>query len=74
MSESQEFLLNAKNLRITIYFSLTIANMLFGALHPESIIIAGCGFAFFGALTLVKLREDVTGKHRSDKKLAHIDK
>lgn len=74
MSESQDFLLNAKNLKITIYLSLTIANMLFGALYPESIVVAGCGFAFFAALTLSNLRTDVQEKNDSDKKLAHIDK
>ena len=74
MSESQDFLLNAKNLRITIYLSLAIANMLFGALHPESIVVAGCGFAFFAALTLSNLRPNDQEKDRSDKKLAHIDK
>lgn len=74
MSESHEFLLNAKNLRITVYISLAIANMLFGALYPDSIAIAACGFAFFAALALVNLRPDDAEKNGSDKKLIHIDK
>jgi hypothetical protein len=74
MSKSHEFLLNAKNLRITIYLSLAIANMLFGALYPESIVMAGCGFAFFAALTLINLRPEAPEKNDSDKKLVHIDK
>lgn len=74
MSESQEFLLNAKNLRITVYLSLAIANILFGALYPESVVMAGCGFAFFAALALINLRPDAPEKNESDKKLAHIDK
>lgn len=74
MSESPEFLLNAKNLRITVYLSLAIANMLFGALYPESIVMAGCGFAFFAALTLINLRPEAPEKDGSDKKLVHIDK
>jgi hypothetical protein len=74
MSKSHEFLLNARNLRITIYLSLAIANMLFGALYPESIVMAGCGFAFFAALTLIQLRPDVPEKDDSDKKLVHIEK
>jgi hypothetical protein len=74
MSESQDFLLNARNMRITIYLSLAIANLLFGALYPESIVIAGCGFAFFAALTLINLRPETPEKNESDKKLVHIDK
>lgn len=74
MSESQEFLLNAKNLRITIYISLAIANMLFGVLYPDSITIAACGFAFFAALALINLRPGEAEKNDSGKKLVHIDK
>lgn len=74
MSESQDYLLNAKNLRITTYLSLAVANMLFGALYPESIVMAGCGFAFFAALTLSNLRPEVSEKDESDKKLIRIDK
>lgn len=74
MSKSQDFLLNTKNLKITIYLSLAIANMLFGALYPESIVMAGCGFAFFAILTLINLRPEVPEKNESDKKLVHIDK
>lgn len=74
MSAPQEFLLNAKNLRITTYLSLAVANMLFGALYPESIVVAGCGFAFFAALTLINLRPDATEKDESDEKLIHLDK
>lgn len=75
MSESHDFLLNAKNLRITIYISLAIANMLFGALYPDSIVIAACGFAFFAALALINLRpDDEVEKNDSSKKLVHIEK
>lgn len=74
MSKSHEFLVNARNLRITVYLSLAIANMLFGALYPESIVMAGCGFAFFAALTLAHLRPEASEKNESDKKLVHIDK
>lgn len=74
MSESQDFLLNAKNLRITAYISLAIGNMLFGALYPESIVVAACGFAFFAALALINLRPEDIEKNDSGKKLIHIDK
>lgn len=74
MSKSHEFFLNAKNLKITIYISLAVANMLFGALYPDSIAIAACGFAFFGALALINLRPDEAEKNDSGKKLAHIEK
>jgi|GEM_PF-2676056 len=78
MSESQEFLLNAKSLRVTMYLSLAIANMIFGALYPASIVVAGCGFAFFAALTLINLRpessEKSTTNSMQDKKVFHFDK
>lgn len=74
MSDPQDFLLNAKNLKITIYLSLAIANILFGILYPESIVMASCGFAFFAALTLINLRPEAPEKNESDKKLVHIDK
>lgn len=78
MSESPEFLLNAKSLRVTMYLSLAVANMIFGALYPESIVIAGCGFAFFAALTLINLRPEATQQaistEVSDKKVFHFDK
>ncbi len=74
MSESQDFLLNAKNLRISVYISLAIGNMLFGALYPDSILVASCGFAFFTALALVNLRPEDTEKNDSGKKLVRIDK
>ncbi len=74
MSKSQDFLLNTKNLKITIYLSLAIANMLFGVLYPESIVMAGCGFAFFAVLTLINLRPEASEKNESDKKLVHLDK
>jgi hypothetical protein len=74
MIESNEFLLNAKTLRITIYLSLAIANMIFGALYPELMVIAGCGFAFFAALTLMNLRPEAPTKSSSSKKALHFDK
>ena len=74
MSESQEFLLNVKSLRLTMYLSLAIANLLFGALYPEHLIIAGCGFAFFSVLALIPLRPETTEKVEADKKVFHFDK
>lgn len=58
MSNYQEFLVNPKNLRITMYLSLAIANILFGALYPQNIVMAGSGFAFFAGLTLLQLRPE----------------
>ena len=73
-SDSNEFLLDSKTLRLTMYISLAIANMIFGALYPELIVIAGCGFAFFAALTLWHLRPEVSEKNTSTKKVFHFDK
>lgn len=55
-ADSPEFLINRKTLRLTIYASLAIANVIFGLTHPEHALIAGCGFAFFILLTLLQLR------------------
>ena len=74
MSEPQEFLLNAKNLRLTMYLSLAVANILFGALYPEHIVVAGCGFAFFAAFTLATLRPEAVEKGDSGKKIFYFDK
>lgn len=74
MSKSQEFLLNPKNLRLTMYLSLAIANILFGALYPESIVVAGCGFAFFAMLTLATLRPETDDNRESERKIFHFDK
>lgn len=73
-SASNEFLLNSTSLRLTIYISLAIANMIFGALYPEQIVVSGCGFAFFAALTLWHLRPEATEKDTSAKKVLHFDK
>jgi hypothetical protein len=54
--EPSDFLLNNKNLRITLYFSLVVAHLLFGVLYPESIAVAAIGFAFFAGLVLFQLR------------------
>jgi len=72
--DSTGFLMNSKTLRLTIYTSLAIANMLFGALYPEQIVVAGCGFAFFAALTLWHLRPETPEKNTSTKKVFHFDK
>ena len=74
MSKPQEFLLNAKNLRLTMYLSLAIANILFGALYPEQIVVAGCGFAFFAMLTLATLRPEAEEKGETGKKIFYFDK
>ncbi len=74
MTESHDFLLNAKNLRTTIYTSLAIAHLVVGSLHPESMVVAACGFAFFAALALINLRPDEPEKNDSNKKLVHINK
>lgn len=74
MTKSQEFLLNAKTLRLTMYLSLAIANILFGALYPERIVVAGCGFAFFAMLTLATLRPETMEKGESGKKIFYFDK
>lgn len=55
-ADSPEFLINHKTLRLTIYASLAIANIIFGATHPEHTFLAGCGFVFFTLLTLMQLR------------------
>lgn len=67
MSTYQEFLLTAKTLRLTMYLSLAVANIIFGALYPEQIVVAGCGFAFFATLTLFQLRPEAPGNNDSAK-------
>lgn len=74
MSDSHEFLLNQKSLRLTMYLSLAIGNIAFGALYPDYIVIAGCGFAFFATLTLLQLRPETPEKRASTKKVFHFDK
>lgn len=74
MSDSHKFLLNQKSLRLTIYLSLAIGNIVFGALYPDHIVIAGCGFAFFAALTLRQFRPQAPEKSASTKKVFHFDK
>ena len=70
-SDSNGFLLNSRMLRLTMYLSLAIANVIFGALHPENIVVAGCGFAFFASLTLLHLRPETPEKSESAKKVLH---
>jgi hypothetical protein len=72
--DSTGFLLNSKTLRLTMYLSLAVANMIFGALYPEQIVVAGCGFAFFATLTLWHLRPEAPEKNTSAKKVFHFDK
>ncbi len=67
MNQSQEFLINTKTLRVSVYLSLAIANLLFGVFHPEHIIVAGCGLVFFSALTLFQLRLNTAEKQASTK-------
>jgi hypothetical protein len=78
MNNSQAFLLNQKSLRLTMYLSLAIANIIFGALYPNHIAIAGCGFAFFATLTMIQLRPESPtespAKSTSAKKAFHFDK
>ena len=74
MNTQNEFLLSAKMLRITIYLSLAIANIIFGALRPELIVVSASGFAFFGALTLMQLRPTTTEKNTGSKKVFNFDK
>ncbi|MEN0037987.1 MAG: hypothetical protein AAGC78_13015 [Cellvibrio sp.] len=74
MNDSNEFLLNQKTLRLTMYLSLAIANIIFGALYPDHIVVAGCGFAFFSALILLQLRSEAAEKESSAKKALHFDK
>lgn len=73
-SDSTGFLLNGKILRITMYISLAAANIIFGALHPHNIVVAGCGFAFFAGLALFHLRPEAPEKNESAKKVLHCDK
>lgn len=67
--KSPEFLINRNSLRLTIYLSLTIANIIFGVIHPEQIAVAVCGFAFFAALTLFQLRAQAHKKQISTKNI-----
>lgn len=56
IQESPDSMSNPQNLRITFYLSLAVAHLLFGLLHPESIVVAVSGLAFFTALVLVHVR------------------
>lgn len=71
--DTSEFLLNSKNLRLTLYISLLIAHLLFGMLNPEAIAVAAAGFAFFAALVLAQLRPAEAETIKIDKTL-HLDK
>jgi hypothetical protein len=52
-SKHSEFLLNSRNLQLTIYISVVVANFLFVLLYPEHIVIGATGAIFFSVL-LVK--------------------
>ena len=51
-SKHSEFLLNAKNLQLTIYISIVVANFLFALLYPEHIVIGTIGAVFFFVLLM----------------------
>ncbi|HTF94819.1 MAG TPA: hypothetical protein VL995_01685 [Cellvibrio sp.] len=72
--EKSEFLLNNKNLRITLYLSLVIGHLLFGILYPESIAVASLGFAFFAGLVIIQLRPNVHSQSLKVDKTVHLDK
>lgn len=72
--EKSDFLLNSKNLRITLYLSLAIGHLLFGIFYPESIAVAALGFAFFGSLVLIHLRPTAPSQPLKVEKTVHLDK
>jgi hypothetical protein len=74
MQESHSFLLNPRNLRITLYISLAVANLLYGVLYPEFIVVAACGFAFFATLVLIHTRPEATSKAIKIEKTIRLDK
>ena len=69
--EQSDFLLNTKNLRLTLYMSLVVAHLIFGLLHPTAVFLAATGFAFFTALVLVHIRPQQAIKIE---KTVHLDK
>jgi hypothetical protein len=72
--ENNDFLLNNKNLRMTLYLSLVVAHLIFGMLYPESITIAAVGFAFFAVLVMVHLRPVQQPPRIKIEKTVHLDK
>lgn len=72
--ENDDFLLNNKNLRMTLYLSLVVAHLIFGMLYPESITIAAIGFTFFAALVMVQLRPVSQPSRIKIEKTVHLDK
>lgn len=54
--DPSESLINPQLLRLTIYVSLLIGHIIFGLLHPESIVVAALGFTFFAVLIILQLR------------------
>ncbi len=72
-NEPNAFLLNPKNLRITLYLSLVVAHLIFGILYQESIAIAATGFAFFSTLVLLQLRPAQSHELKVEKTV-HLDK
>lgn len=69
-----QFLLNNKVLRITIYLSLVVGHLMFGVLYPEAITIAATGFAFFAALVMFHLRPVQRQQVIEIEKTVRIDK
>lgn len=56
--KNHDFLLNAKTLRLVIYSSLVIANLLFILLYPVHALIGVIGALFFFVLLLWFLWKD----------------
>jgi hypothetical protein len=65
-SKDSDFLLNARNLQLTIYISMVVANVLFVLLYPEHIVIGVIGAIFFLVL-LARFWHNSTAKTSSKK-------
>lgn len=52
-SNESDFLLNSRNLKLTIYVSLVVANLVFAINYPEHAAVGIIGAVFFGLLPLV---------------------
>jgi hypothetical protein len=53
-----ESLISPQLLRLTVYISLLVGHIIFGILHPDSIVVAALGFTFFAVLIIRQLRPD----------------
>lgn len=65
-SKHSDFLLNARNLQLTIYISMVVANVLFVLLYPEHIVIGVIGAIFF-LMLLMRFWRKSTAKTSSKK-------